>query len=328
MNSRSFALAFLLILFSFALPGFSSDAPKVINVEKTPQHREFLEIPVSLSLKDGYSFVKTESGVADKKKKMAIEGSLVHIPYEKLLEEIKNDCLKEKNMEVKSQSSFIWNGDRAELLKIFRTGGKTTVGKWVLIVERGAETWMISAAYSAKDANASQEALDMIKSAWWQQGNAESTAASAPLLPDMSGTPFRAADFRSDTLIFTKDGKLPTQDPDKAIFVVSEVAEARYTQERREAFAKEHLAAIEPGSVLEVISSEEETLIGVPAMITVAYAVSGEQKKLIYQAALFRMSKVTVLVGIACGNTAENLEYFRKLTDLYTSESVTKGDGS
>ena len=328
MNSRSSALAFLLILFFLALPAFCSDAPKIVNVEKTPRHREFFEIPALLSPKDGYSFVKTESGVADKKKKLALEGSLVHIPFEKLLEEIKNGRLSENKMEVKSQSSFIWNGDRAELLKIFQSGGKATIGKWVLIVERGSATWMISAAYSANDANASQNALDIIKSAWWQQDKAESAQESAPALPDMSGTPFKAAGFRSDTMIFTKDGKLPTQDPDKALFAVSEIAEARYTQERREAFAKEHLAAIEPGAALEVISNDDETINGSPAIVTVAYAASGEQKKLIYQAALFRMSKVTVFVGIAGGNTAENLEYFSRLTELYTSESVTKGDGS
>lgn len=329
MNSRSLALALILSLSLFAHPALSSDAPKVINVEKTPRHREFFEIPAALALPDGYSFVKTDSGIADKKKKIALEASLVHIPCAELLEEIKNDCLKEKKMEVKSQSSFIWNGDRAELIKLFQAGGKTTVGKWVLLVERGGATWMISAAYSAKDANASQAALDIIKTAWWQQGKTDDTAfESAPAVPDTSGTPFHAADFRSNTLILTKDGKLPTQAPDKALFVVSEAAEARYTEERREAFAKEHLSAVEPGAELEIISNEKKILNGNPAIVTVAYATSEEQRKLIYQAALFRMSKVALFVGIACGNTAENLEYFSKLTDLYTSESVTKGDGS
>ena len=319
MNNNARALAALLLLSFFALPAIAAETPKVIDVERTPLHKNLFDIPVAVAPKAGCNFVKTESGAADKNKKIALEASLLRIPCGKLIEEIKNDCLREKKMEVKSHSSFIWNGDRAELLKIFQLGGRTTVGKWVLIVERGDTTWLISALYSAKDANASQTALEIIKSAWWQRGESEEVPSEAAPVVDVSETPFCVADFRGDSLILTKDGKIPTEAEDKALYVISSEAASCYTRERRDAFVKERLSEIEPGAELEIISQREEMLNGVPAIVTVAYAGSGEGQKLIYQAALFKTYKVTLFVGIARGNATENLEYFGRLTASYGS---------
>ena len=154
----------------------------------------------------GYNFKKTESGVADNAKKVSLDAVLLHMPYTRLLDEITNDCLKKGNMEVKSRSSFIWNGSAAELLKIFQPNGKTVIGKWVLIVDRGADTcWMISGAYNAKDTKAAQAMLDTIKSSWWPADGTGRPAAAATLPANVNtkGTPFRIAGFRQDSLIYT-----------------------------------------------------------------------------------------------------------------------------
>ena len=149
-------------------PASGASVPKAMDVAKSPLHKNYFEIPVAVVPRAGYNFKKTESGVADNAKKVSLDAVLLHMPYTRLLDEITNDCLKKGNMEVKSRSSFIWNGSAAELLKIFQPNGKTVIGKWVLIVDRGADTcWMISGAYNAKDTKAAQAMLATIKSSWW-----------------------------------------------------------------------------------------------------------------------------------------------------------------
>lgn len=313
---KAAAAAVLLALFT-ALPAPAAEETRVINNQKTMLHKEFFSIPVLIAPKMGYQFVRTENGAADKNKKVSLEASLLHMPYSRLIEEIAKDGLKKGEMEVKSQYSFIWNGSNAELLKIFQQSGKTTVGKWVLIVDRGAnQCWMITGSYMAKDVNAAQYVLDMIKSAWWTN----ETPAPVPWPldggVDTAGTPFRVAGFRQDALIYTKDGNIPTENPDQALFVISSIVHEYIPSEKRASFASERAVEIERGTHLEIKSQTEETVNGMPAIITVGYA--GENGgTLIFQAALFRPSSVTMLVGIAKDNTAENLETFYKLAYSY-----------
>ena len=164
------ALAALVIAASAlaAQPALCAGAPEVINNKKTVLHKNFFDIPVAIVPKMGYNFEKIEGGVVDRKQKVSLEGTLLHMPYSRLLDEISHDALKKGDMEVKSRFSFIWNGSRAELMKIFAAGRGGTIGKWVLIVDRGADKcWMISGSYNSKDMRSAQFVLDMIRSAWW-----------------------------------------------------------------------------------------------------------------------------------------------------------------
>ena len=314
--------AALLLLGFTVFPASGASVPKAMDVAKSPLHKNYFEIPVAVVPRAGYNFKKTESGVADNAKKVSLDAVLLHMPYTRLLDEITNDCLKKGNMEVKSRSSFIWNGSTAELLKIFQPNGKTVIGKWVLIVDRGADTcWMISGAYNAKDTKAAQAMLDTIKSSWWPADGTGRPAAAATLPANVNtkGTPFRIAGFRQDSLIYTKDGRIPTQDPDQALYVISHVPGQYIPTEKRGSFAEEHIADVERGAKLEIISRTQETVNGLPAIVTVAYT-EGEPQSLIYQAVIFKSSKVTLLVGIARKNIPKNLEAFHKLTASYKED--------
>lgn len=322
------ALALLVTAASAALavpPALCADAPEVINNKKTVLHKNFFDIPVALVPKMGYNFEKIEGGVVDKKQKVSFEGTLLHMPYSRLIDEIMHDALKKGGMEVKSHFSFIWNGSRAELMKIFADGRGGTIGKWVLIVDRGADKcWMISGSYNSKDMRSAQFVLDMIRSAWWENGDNEE-GSGWPLYGgiDPEGTPFRLAGFRQDALIYTKDGRIPTQAADQALFVVSLAAREYIAPEKRAEFALAEVRKVERGAALEIISQTEETIGGAPAVVITAKTKDAAQA-LIFQAALFHGQRVTMLVGIARGETDANLAHFQKLASTYSESPAAK----
>ena len=314
MRTLRLALAALVIAVS-ALSSSSAlcaEAPEVINNKKTVLHKNFFDIPVALVPKMGYNFEKIDGGVVDKKQKVSLEGTLLHMPYSRLIDEISHDALKKGGMEVKSRYSFIWNGSRAELMKIFAGGRGGTIGKWVLIVDRGAvlivdrgadKCWMISGSYNSKDMRSAQFVLDMIRSAWWENGEEEGSGwplyggidpkgtpfrlagfrqdaliytkdggSGWPLYGgiDPKGTPFRLAGFRQDALIYTKDGKIPTQSADQALFVVSSAAREYVAPEKRAELALSEIRKVERGASLEIISQTDETIGGAPAVVITA----------------------------------------------------------
>lgn len=316
-------LALVVLLVLSGSPAFA-EPPRIIDVQKTVLHKEFFEIPVLIVPKMGYKFEEIEKGVADKKQKVALEGSVIHMPYMQLLDEISNDALKEGNMEVKSRYSFIWNGSRAELMKIFAEGSGETIGKWVLIVDRGAQKcWVICGSYNAKDMQSAQFVLDMIQSAWWERGAEES---GWPLYGsvDTSGTPFRLAGFRQDALVYTKDGKIPTGSSDQALFVVSSPLREYLAPEKRVEYAISEIKKIEKDAPLEIISREEERIAGVPALTITAHTKE-ESPALIYQSALFHGERVTMLVGIARGSVEDNLAHFQRLAGSYAESAQSVG---
>ena len=322
------ALAALLIAASAlaAQPALCAGAPEVINNKKTVLHKNFFDIPVALVPKMGYNFEKIEGGVVDRKQKVSLEGTLLHMPYSRLLDEISHDALKKGGMEVKARYSFIWNGSRAELMKIFAAGRGGTIGKWVLIVDRGSDKcWMISGSYNSKDMRSAQFVLDMIRSAWWENGDSGGEGSGWPLYGgiDPKGTPFRLAGFRQDALIYTKDGKIPTQSPDQALFVVSSASREYVAPEKRAELALAEIRKVERGASLEIISQTDETIGGVPAVVITA-KTKDKAQALIFQAALFHGQRVTMLVGIARGETAANLAHFQTLASTYSESPSAK----
>lgn len=315
--------AAILLLGFVAVPALCGQ-PKAVNNQQTPLHKNYFAIPVAVKPAKGCSLTKTPNGAADKTKKISLEASELHMSSAELLAQLSNGCLKKEKMEIKSRSSFIWNGDPTELLKVFQTSGKTVVGKWVLIVDRGESCWMVTAIYNAKDQKASQLALDMVHTAAWQRRavSAETVAEGDGFLlggVKTEATPFHIAGFRQGSLVYTKDGQIPTKDPDQALFVISRLSDEYVPAERREAFSEARLAEIERGAKLDVISKTAENVNGLPAVVTVAYTDS-KPPALIYQATIFKASKVISLVGIARQNTTKCLESFHKLTASYREE--------
>lgn len=289
---------------------------KTINVTKNALHRDFFTVPVSIIPRAGFSFKKTDAGIADTAKKICLDGSVINLSYDKFLDELTSGSAGKGKIDIKSRSSFIWNGDRAELLKIFQPGAGVTMGKWVLIIDRGENVcWMITGAYNSADAKASEAVLAMMTSAYWPERETaeEETALPLPGNIDTSRTPFKIAGFRQGSLVYTKDGAIPTKDADQALFVLSRLQSDYIIGDKRIEFANAKINTIERGAKLDIISQTKETVGDIPAVITVAYTADKEPA-LIYQAALFKNSGVVLMVGIARKNTAKNLDIFHQLT--------------
>lgn len=318
------ALAFCLatVFAVLSVSTAQADEPKEVFVEKTAAHRKLFSVPVYLVPANGLSLAKTAGGCMDKAKKVSFEASQLRIEYNKLLEEFNEDGLKKAGLELKLKSEFIWNGRSAMLLKAFHRGKSSVVGKWILIIDRGGDTWMLNGLYDAKDQKRSEIVLNMLKSACWdeEEDTALSPARAIPLGNiSADNTPFKLAGLMDGAFVYTKDGNLPTRTEDGALFVVSRLMNTYVASDKQKSFAKEKLEQIEKGRKLDVISEGDIVIDGLSGVELVAYA-GEEPHTLIYQTMLFDYKNSHVMVGIAKGNTADNLEFFHNLAGTYRQE--------
>jgi hypothetical protein len=294
---------------------------KIITTHKSDKHAALFGVPVWIAPANGYSFAQvSRSCCADAKKKISLEASELEVPYAKLLAEFTPARLKNAGVTLKSRARFVWNGAAATLMKAYQKNSGAAVGKWLLIIDRGEKSWMISGIFAPKDEERGKAVLQMLKTVCWD-GASEEEARQQALLPTGSirteGTPFTLAGIRQDAFIYTKDAKLPTKSPDGALFVLSRLLETRFTDDDRLAFAKQNLEDVENGKPLEIVSQGVIAAGGLSGVEITAYTADGHAK-LIYEAMLFDAGETCVMVGISRGDALDTLAQFRQLSAGYT----------
>lgn len=316
---RRFAALALLIVMLVA--SVASAEPIIKNTKKTQSHVSVFTVPVWFVPKKGFTFERISgSCCADRKKKISIEASELRVPYARLLDEFSNEKLKEAGVALKMRSVYVWNGSNAVLMKVFQRKGKSVMGKWLLIVDRGDSSWMISGLYNAKDVSHAKAVLSMMETIFWENVGDESARYVAPLgNVDTGSTPFKLAGIRQDAFVYTKDGAIPTKSPDGALFVLSRLIDTQIMTDGEGPmnFAKRHLKGIVPDSELEIVSEIEVMVDSMPGVEIIAYTQS-EPKKLVFQTILFDSMSNHVMVGIAREDSSDALEMFHRLVAGYS----------
>ena len=312
-------LAATAVLF-FASAAFCADNMTRVDVAKTASHVAFFDIPVYIAPAAGVRFSRTETGCADAAKRISLEASQLRVSYDLITEDFSDDSLKKNGIEVKLRVEIVLNGSRATLIKAFQRSGKSTLGKWILLIDRGGvDTWMINGLYDSKDQRNGQAVLNMLRSAWWDEEGSDALngVASASIRAD--GTPFRLACLQHNAVVYTKDGKLPTKSADGAMLVVSQEHCTPLLQKEMSEFAKERMKLIEKDRDIEIVSERDVYVDGLRGVELVAYSC-GEASSLVYQMALFDGEICRIIVGMARAGVIENLETFRMLAESYAQK--------
>lgn len=308
----------LSLALSMTAAASSGGEPKSIETQRTPQHKHIFEIPLLVALPQKNSLINTPTGAADTQLRYTLDASVIYTPLEPLLEEFAEPKLSERGLELKSYSEFIWNGLPAVLMKVFQPlDGEKIKGQWILVIDRQNHIWMASGAYDAKNQQSAEEILKILKSAWWD--NSDDTpvlSEAADTGINTSGTPFRLAKVSSGALIYTKDGKLPTESGDGAVFIASRIDNAHIATDKQPEFAKEKCVKAALENEVKIISEKQSAVSGRNLLEIVALADNEEEETMIYQTMVFGAAGgYNTMVGITHGGEDENVRHFRKLSE-------------
>jgi len=312
----SFCLIIILVLFSAFTAVFAEEQTKSINTQMTCAHKNLFKIPVYIVPAPGVNFTETQDGCADKLRKISLDAVRIRVAYKVLLQEFSKENLKKAGLEMKLKSEFNWNGSPAVLFKVFQKNGTSLIGKWILVIDREDEAWMITGLYDAHDAKCSEEVLAMLKTICWDTGY-KSAATSMPLGNiETEGTGLHLAGLTDGALVYTKDGQIPTKSEDGSVFVISRQKGSCVGSEKQSRLAKENLLTIEKGKKLKIISEKNVVINGMSGIELIA-CTEDEPKDFVYQALLFDYNDSYVLVGITKNDIPDNLEVFHKLAESY-----------
>lgn len=320
------ALQALLLMLSVLLfaPFAGAEEARVFSTELTPDHRrDLFSLPVCMKVLPGYRIEKTRFGFADRAKKVEFEATEIRATYKKVKELFSGDNVKNTEMAIKASFDFIWNGRRAALIKTFNKPSSEvnniSVAKWILITDMGSTTWMLSGYYDSKNTARAEEVLAMIKTSCIDSGKGEAISHIPAGSVEAESIGFKLAALTRNAVVYTKDGKLPTESKDEAVFLISKMKNpGLYSDAQRSAFAKKQIENMEEERDCEIIS---EATVLIDSLIGIEYTAStsdtSEEKGISHLTMLFDNQNIYLLAGIARHNATKNSQLFHELASTY-----------
>ncbi|MCE7043622.1 hypothetical protein [Dyadobacter sp. CY312] len=222
------------------------------------------------------------------------------------------DALKTKGMTLIEEKSVDFNEGKARILKISQPANGTVYLKQMLVFGDSLKTVMVNGIYPEASQTNEAALLDAMLSTTFDKNQNDNPLDAVNFRIDVSGTEFKLAKYMSGSIIYTKDGKIPTNKP---MFIAGGSISKMAILDRR-VFSIERLRKLPGGESATVEKINEVEIDKLPG-----YAILGHNdsdSSTIYQVILFTdTDDYYILIGIAKENKEENLALFKKVSESF-----------
>lgn len=269
----------------------------------------------SLIPPEGFVAATNFSGFQHPENGASVMVSELPAPYAELSKAFTADALKTKGMTLLGKETIDFNGGKATFLTVSQEAGGTHFLKQILMFGDADKTVMINGIYPEAAKAIAPQIKAALLSTVYDAAQPEDPLAAANFSIEVSGTGFKFAKSLSGSLIYTEDGKVPSQ---KAMFLGANSLGQTAAGDK-----KQH--AIQ---VLKQLPNGEHTQVQKIAPVRIdnldGYEIIARGKnkqmadELVYQVVLYTAeSEYFMLVGLASTEQEKNLAAFRKLAQTF-----------
>lgn len=316
---RLFTVLAILGLTSF-LPGnslFAQLKSKVKEIKNalSKDHERLGNSSVLLVAPENFASVKGLNGIMQESSNTSI--IVLEIPgsLESTSRMFGANAMREKNINVRVEEELMINDYPGYYIEAEQATPTSVYKKYMLSFGVDSVTVILNASFpKSKEDSIGALIKKSIFSVVYRKFVGGTSTGVANYDLDLSGSPFKLARSASNSQVFTTDGKMPTENPDKTALLSSR-SEGRLEFRNKIEFANDRLKQL-PGIInLKIEHTEEKTVNGLSAVELVAYAEDRytKEKKLIYQLMFFKDYTYYLVIGTCSGNFEPNLEQFKKV---------------
>ena len=279
---------------------------------QTDKHIQIPGTKYSLIPPAGFVSSTTFSGFQNNETGASIMVSELPAPVSTINNGLTTNALKNKGMTLVEDKQIEFNQGKARILKISQPANGTVYLKQMLIFGDSLKTVMVNGIYPEAPQTNEAALLDAILSTSFDQNQNDDPLEAINFRIDISGTAFKLAKYMSGSVIYTTDGKIPT---DKPMFIAGGSI-SKIDIPDQKAFSIERLKKLpgrEAANIEEINKIEIDKLPG--------YAILGHNdsdNSTIYQVILFTETEdYYILIGIAKENKDENLALFKQISESF-----------
>ena len=269
----------------------------------------------SLIPPDGFVSASTFSGFQQVSSGASIMINEMPAPYQSIVESFTKEAFKAKGMALKSTKTIEFNNSTATLIHVTQPANGTTYIKQMLVFGDEKVTVLVNGIYpeAAKDLESSiKEAL--LSTEYSAEQN-ENPLDAATFTVDVEGTDFKLVKYMSGSLLYSIDGKIPTETP--TLIVGNSIA--KVDPESHQKYAEERLKKFPRGESTVIMETKQITIDSLEGFEFIAEGVDkNENKVLIYMVMLYDESgDYYIIVGQAKEDREKYVEAFKKIAKTF-----------
>lgn len=236
-------------------------------------------------------------------------------PYQTLIEGFTAEALKTKGMTLISEQAIDFNNSKATLLNVTQPANGITYIKQMLIFGDTKETVLVNGIYPEASKSLEAKIKDALLSTVYNASQNVNPLDAATFTIDVKDTDFKIVKFMSGSLLYSTDGKIPTEKP--TLIVGNSIAKIP-TQNQKQ-YAEERLKKLPRGEFNVIKEIKEIAIDNLKGYEIVADGQSKDNKpELVYQVMLFNeRGDYYIIIGKAKEEFQKNLEVYKRIAKTF-----------
>ncbi len=269
----------------------------------------------SLIPPSGFVAATTFSGFQNVETGASIMITELPVPYQNIVDGFTADALKTSGMTLISKQTIDFNNSKATLINVTQPVNGTTYLKQMLIFGDEKGTLLVNGIYPEASKDIELKIKEALLSTIYNASQNDNPLDAATFTIDITDTDFKLIKYMSGSLLYSTDGKIPTEKP--TLIVGNSIAKIPTQNQKK--FTEERLKKL-PGGEHNVIKEIKEiTIDNLKGYEIVADGkTKDDNSQLLYQVMLFNDNgDYYIIVGQAKEDFQKNLEAFKKITKTF-----------
>ncbi len=267
----------------------------------------------------GFVVATTFSGFQNAETGASIMINEIPAPYQSIEEGFTADALKARGMTLVSKQVIDFNGSKATSINVTQPANGITYVKQMLIFGDSLTTVLVNGIYPEASKEIESKIKDALLSTVYDASQNENPLDAATFTIDIKDTDFKLIKYMSGSLLYSTDGKIPTEKP--TIVVGNSIAKVSPSNQKK--YSEERLKKLPRGEQSIVKEINEVTIDNLNGYEIVANGKTKDNKdELVYQVMLFTENgDYYLFVGQTKEEFDNYLERFKKIAKTFKRKS-------
>jgi hypothetical protein len=282
---------------------------------QTEKHIQVAGTKCSLIPPSGFVAATSFSGFQNAAIEATIMINEIPAPYKSIVDGFTAEALKSKGMTLIKKQIIDFNGSKATFINLKQSANGKTYLKQLLVFGDTKVTILVNAIYPEASKNIESQIKEAILSTVYNSSQKENPLDAAAFTIDIKDTDFKLIKYLSGNLLYSTDGKIPTEKP--TLIVGNSLA--KVTPQNRKKYAEERLKKLPRGELNTIKEINEITIDNLKGFEIVANGKTKDDKdELIYQVILFNENgDYYLMVGQTKEDFDKYLDSFKKIAKTF-----------
>ncbi|TDL99587.1 MAG: hypothetical protein C4K58_06765 [Flavobacteriaceae bacterium] len=282
---------------------------------QTEKHLKVLGTKCSLIPPSGFVPATSFSGFQNAENGASIMINEIPAPYQSLVDGFTAEALKSRGMTLVKKQTIDFNGSKATLINLTQSANGTTYFKQMLVFGDINSTVLVNGIYPAESKEIEAQIKEAILSTVYNNLQKDNPLEAATFIIDIKDTEFKLIKYFSGSLLYSTDGKIPTEKP--TLIVGNSISKVSIQNQKK--YSEERLKKLPRGELNVIKEINEITIDNLKGFEIVALGKTIDDKpELVYQVMLFNENgDYFLIVGQAKEDFDKYLDDFKMIARTF-----------